>query len=115
MSEMFLWFLACIFAYLASVLSGVVGFGGAMIFLPFLVAIYGVKASVPILTVAVLLGNASRVYFNKRELNLKLVLLFLLPMLPARNPGKSRKMRRAAVGYPAFGHCAYFLFPLHLS
>ncbi len=53
-----------------------------MIFIPFLVAIYGVKASVPILTVSVLLGNASRVYFNKRELNLKLVLLFSIGSIP---------------------------------
>jgi len=29
-SEIFLWFLTCLFAYLASVLSGVVGFGGAI-------------------------------------------------------------------------------------
>ena len=76
------WLLTCLIASLSSVLSGVVGFGGAMIFLPFLVAIYGVKASVPILTVSVLLGNASRVYFNKRELNLKLVLLFSIGSIP---------------------------------
>ena len=82
MPETWLWFLTCIFAYLSSVLSGIVGFGGAMIFLPFLVAIYGVRASVPILTVSVLLGNASRVYFNKRELNLKLVLLFSIGSIP---------------------------------
>jgi len=53
-----------------------------MIFLPVLIAIYGVRASVPILTVSVLLGNASRVYFNRRELDLKLVLLFSAGALP---------------------------------
>jgi uncharacterized membrane protein YfcA len=73
---------ASLVAYLASVISGVVGFGGAMIFLPVLVWMYGVRASVPILTVSVLLGNASRVYFNRRELDLKLVLLFSLGSLP---------------------------------
>ncbi len=72
----------CLAAFLTSVLSGVIGFGGAMIFLPVLIWVYGAKASVPILTVSVLLGNASRVYFNKRELNLKLVLLFSLGAIP---------------------------------
>ncbi len=53
-----------------------------MIFLPFLIMIYGVRASVPILTVSVLLGNASRVYFNRRELDWKLVLWFSAGSLP---------------------------------
>lgn len=53
-----------------------------MIFLPFLIAMYGVRASVPILTVSVLLGNASRVYFNRRELDLKLVAWFSAGSLP---------------------------------
>ncbi|MBI3315769.1 MAG: sulfite exporter TauE/SafE family protein [Candidatus Omnitrophica bacterium] len=73
---------ASLIAYLASVISGVVGFGGAMIFLPVLVWMYGARAAVPILTVSVLLGNASRVYFNRRELDMKLVLLFSLGSLP---------------------------------
>ena len=77
------WLVTGAAALLASVLSGVAGFGGAMIFLPFLAAIYGVRASVPILTVSVLLGNASRVYFNRRELDLKLVGLFSLGSLPS--------------------------------
>lgn len=53
-----------------------------MLFLPVLVATYGVKASVPILSVSVLLGNAARVYFNRGELNLKLVALFSLGAIP---------------------------------
>ena len=53
-----------------------------MIFLPVLVAIYGTRASVPILTVSVLLGNASRVYLNARELDLKLAAWFSLGSIP---------------------------------
>lgn len=53
-----------------------------MIFLPFLIYSYGVRASVPILTVAVLMGNTSRVYFNRRELDLKLVAWFSAGALP---------------------------------
>ncbi len=82
MSPVFLWVGVAGIAFLSSVLSGVIGFGGAMIFLPVLIAVYGVRASVPILTVAVLLGNASRVYFNRRELDLRLVFLFSIASVP---------------------------------
>ena len=53
-----------------------------MIFLPVLIYFYGVRSSVPILSVAVLLGNASRVYFNRRELDLKLVAWFSAGSIP---------------------------------
>lgn len=82
MNETLIWFGTAVIAFLASTLSGIAGFGGAMIFLPFLIMTYGVRASVPILTVSVLLGNASRVYFNRRELNLKLVAWFSAGSLP---------------------------------
>ena len=82
MHEVWRWLGTAIVAFISSTLSGVAGFGGAMIFLPVLVASYGVRASVPILTVSVLLGNASRVYFNRRELDLKLVSLFSLGSIP---------------------------------
>lgn len=83
MDAILLWLGAAVVAFLASVLSGVAGFGGAMIFLPVLILTYGVRASVPILTVSVLLGNASRVWFNRRELDLKLVAWFSLGALPS--------------------------------
>lgn len=82
MSGFPIWSLTAAVAFLASVLSGVAGFGGAMIFLPVLVYAYGVRASVPILTVSVLLGNLSRVYFNRRELNLRIFALFSLGSVP---------------------------------
>lgn len=82
MIEIGIWIGTAVVAFFSSLLSGVIGFGGAMLFLPVLVAVYGVRASVPILTVSVLLGNLSRVYFNRRELNLKLVALFSLGSLP---------------------------------
>ncbi len=82
MTDIFIWICTAAIAFISSTLSGIVGFGGAMIFLPVLVMMYGIRASVPILTVSVLLGNASRVYFNRRELDLKLVLLFSAGSLP---------------------------------
>src|SRR3989338_10525190 len=76
------WILTGVVAFLSSVLSGVAGFGGAMVFLPFLVAIYGARAAVPILTISVLMGNASRVYFFRKALNWKVILLFSAGSLP---------------------------------
>lgn len=69
-------------AFAASVISGVAGFGGAMVFLPFLVHLYGAKAAVPILTVAVLLGNASRVVIFRRHIDRRVVLLFWAGAVP---------------------------------
>src|SRR2546427_9142621 len=54
-------------ALLASTLAAVAGFGGAAVLLPALVAMFGVRDAIPILTVAQLIGNGSRVWFNRRE------------------------------------------------
>lgn len=70
-------------ALFGSTLAGVTGFGGAAVLLPVLVWIYGAKASVPILTVAQLIGNGSRVYFHRRELNWKIVLYFAIGAIPS--------------------------------
>src|SRR5207244_11807887 len=51
-------------AFLASTLAAVAGFGGAAVLLPALVAVFGVRDAIPILTVAQLFGNGSRVWFN---------------------------------------------------
>jgi uncharacterized membrane protein YfcA len=55
-------------ALLASFLAAVAGFGGAVVFLPVLVWAFGVRDAVPILTVVQVVGNGSRVLFNRREL-----------------------------------------------
>lgn len=49
-------------------MAAVAGFGGAVVLLPVLVWVFGARDAVPILTVAQLVGNLSRVYFNRREL-----------------------------------------------
>ena len=47
-----------------------------------LVLFFGVREAVPILTVAQLIGNGSRVWFNRRELDLKVVGWFALGGIP---------------------------------
>ena len=77
------WILLLIAALLASTLAAVTGFGGAAVLLPVLVLAFGVRSAVPILTVAQLIGNASRVWFNRREVSYRVVGWFALGGVPA--------------------------------
>ena len=69
-------------AFFAATLAAVTGFGGAAVLLPVLVATFGVREAIPILTVAQLVGNASRVWFNRGELNWRVVAWFALGGVP---------------------------------
>lgn len=70
-------------AFVASMLAAVAGFGGAAVLLPVLVLVFGVRDAIPILTVAQLIGNLSRVGFNRRELDVPVVGWFALGGVPA--------------------------------
>jgi uncharacterized membrane protein YfcA len=70
-------------AFVGAALAAFAGFGGAAVLLPILVAFYGAREAVPILTVAQLIGNASRVWFNRDELVLPVVGWFALGGIPA--------------------------------
>ncbi|MDA8204389.1 MAG: sulfite exporter TauE/SafE family protein [Chloroflexi bacterium] len=69
-------------SFVAATIAAVAGFGGAAVLLPVLVAAFGVRDAIPILTVAQLIGNASRVWFNRRELDLHVVGWFAIGAIP---------------------------------
>ncbi len=69
-------------ALVASTLAAVAGFGGAAVLLTPLVAVFGVRDAIPILTVAQLIGNGSRVWFNRREVAVPVVGWFALGAVP---------------------------------
>ncbi|HEU5317800.1 MAG TPA: sulfite exporter TauE/SafE family protein [Chloroflexota bacterium] len=69
-------------ALLASTLSAVTGFGGAVILLPVLIWAFGPRAAVPILTVVQVVGNASRVLFNRRDVVPQVAGWFALGAVP---------------------------------
>ena len=77
------WFLLGSGAFVGSMLAAVAGFGGAAVLLPILVLMFGVRDAVPILTVAQLIGNASRVWFNRDQLDFPVVGWFALGSIPA--------------------------------
>jgi uncharacterized protein len=81
------WLLLAAAALFASTLAAVTGFGGAAVLLPVLVLAFGVRDAIPILTVAQLIGNGSRVWFNRRELDRRVVGWFALGGVPAALAG----------------------------
>jgi len=71
-----------VISFLAATISGAAGFGGALILLPVLTGIVGIKAAVPILTIGQIFGNASRTWFGRKELEWKPILFFLITAIP---------------------------------
>jgi uncharacterized membrane protein YfcA len=69
-------------AFAAATLAAVTGFGGAAVLLPVLVFVFGMRDAVPILTVAQLVGNGSRVWFNRRQVDGQVVGWFALGGVP---------------------------------
>lgn len=69
-------------ALVASTLAAVTGFGGAAVLLPVLVFAFGVRDAIPILTVAQLVGNGSRVWFNRRAVEYRVVGWFAVGAVP---------------------------------
>ncbi len=69
-------------AFAGATLAAVSGFGGAAMLLPVLVVVFGPRLAVPVLTVAQLVGNGSRVWFNWRDVDLKVVAWFAAGGVP---------------------------------
>jgi uncharacterized protein len=73
---------ACAAAFVLALLSAVAGFGGGALLLPLFTALFGLRAAVPMLTLAQLSSNGSRAWLNRRELRWPLVGWFALGAVP---------------------------------
>jgi uncharacterized membrane protein YfcA len=82
MPEVLRFSILAVAAFVAATLAAITGFGGAAVLLPMLVFVFGVREAIPILTVAQLIGNGSRVWFNRHELDLRVVAWFALGGVP---------------------------------
>lgn len=69
-------------AFLAAVVGGISSFGAGLLVTPFLVPIVGVKGVVPIMSVAMLFGNSSRIWVYRHEITVRPILQILIPALP---------------------------------
>ena len=67
----------------AGAVSGVIGTGSSIMLLPVLVHAFGPKQAVPIMAVAAVVGNASRVLAWWREVDWRAVCAYALPGAPA--------------------------------
>lgn len=69
-------------SFMAALISGAAGFGGALLLLPILTIFLGAEISVPVLTIAQLIGNTARMYMGIRQIEWKRVGLFIITALP---------------------------------
>jgi len=69
-------------SFIAAFISGSAGFGGALLLLPVVTTCVGVEVAVPVLTLAQLIGNLSRMAFGFRQIAWKSVGLFCMTALP---------------------------------
>lgn len=63
-------------------IGGIVGFGTGLSMLPLVVWAVGVRSSVPVLSIALLLGNLSRAWFSRHELDWQVISAYLAGALP---------------------------------
>jgi uncharacterized membrane protein YfcA len=89
-----MFFVLIVAAFLAAAISGTAGFGGALLFLPVLTVTVGPVEAVPLLTVAQLIGNASRAALGRRHIRWVPVAAFLATALPCGFVGSLLFIRR---------------------
>ena len=76
------WLILGAAAIVGSTIGGVAGFGTGVIMIPAIAWSVGVKATVPVLTVCMLVGNSARVLFSRREIEWRVVAAFLVGAVP---------------------------------
>lgn len=76
------WPLLIAAAIAASTVAAIAGTGGGIILLPVLVSVFGIRNAVPMFAVVNLMGNLSRVYFNRTLLDLRAFRWFILGAMP---------------------------------
>jgi uncharacterized membrane protein YfcA len=74
-------------ALVGSIVGGVAGFGAGVILLPLIAWTLGVRATAPILTVTMILGNLSRIWWSRGEIDGAVVRRFLAGAVPATAVG----------------------------
>ncbi|MCH4242601.1 sulfite exporter TauE/SafE family protein [Acinetobacter gerneri] len=98
----------------SGMISGVVGTGSSIILLPILAYIFGAKLAVPIMAIASIMGNISRVILWRKQLNIKAFLLFTSLGIPATVLGaKTLWIMPATLSNICIGLFFIVLIPIH--
>lgn len=69
-------------SFIAALISGVAGFGGGLLLLPLLIKTVGADIAVPLLTISQIIGNLSRVFLGRHQIQWRPVIIFLLGAAP---------------------------------
>src|SRR3954467_12462165 len=85
--EVLLAVLLVVASFGTALLSAVAGFGGGVLLLPVFVAVFGTRDAVAVLPVAQLASKGSRVWFNRQEIDRRLVTVFAVGAVPAAVAG----------------------------
>src|SRR4029077_16894823 len=72
------WLILGAAAIVGSTIGGVAGFGTGVIMIPAIAWGVGVKATCPVLTVGMLVGNSARVWFSRHDIVWRVVAAFLV-------------------------------------
>jgi len=76
------WAILVAAALVGSTVGGVAGFGAGVVLLPVLALVLGVRAAVVTLTVTMLLGNVSRIWWSRADIHWPVVGRYLLGAVP---------------------------------
>ena len=76
------WLALGLAAIVASSIGGVAGFGTGAMMIPVIAWTLGAKATVPVLTVGMFIGNGARVWFSRHEIDYRVVGAYLLGAIP---------------------------------
>ena len=77
------WLVLIATALLGSTVGGVVGFGAGVLLLPVAASVLGLRAAVPVLTVTMLIGNLSRIWWSRGETDGRVARRYLAGAVPA--------------------------------
>ncbi|MEN6339773.1 MAG: sulfite exporter TauE/SafE family protein [Clostridiaceae bacterium] len=77
-----MWIVLILASFLAALISGAAGFGGALLLLPVITYYIGAEAAVPVITLAQLIGNLSRMASGFKQIKWSAVGWFCLTALP---------------------------------
>ncbi|MEQ0580403.1 sulfite exporter TauE/SafE family protein [Pantoea dispersa] len=74
-------------AILSGALSGIIGTGSSLLLLPLMVSNFGPRVAMPVMAIAAILGNLSRIAVWWREIDWRATLAYSLPGVPAASLG----------------------------
>ena len=81
------WLILIATAFAGSIIGGVAGFGAGVLLLPVAAWTLGIRRAVPVLTITMLLGNVSRIWWSRGETDYRVALHFLAGAVPATAAG----------------------------